>query len=160
MAGVSAPARSDECPVEGRAQVALGEYHRGRPAVVARQPRARRTGAHRFRFPSGPAGQPGTMTTENRTPDDPPAAGSTPRQPHTQVTPEDLRRLLDAENAQATLALAGGAVRVETDPDVAAQGLPVITRAALVDRIGADPDDNALTVQAAELETEIRLLGA
>ncbi|MGW6331769.1 hypothetical protein [Nocardia rhamnosiphila] len=100
------------------------------------------------------------MTTENRTPDDPTAAGSAPRQPHTHITPDDLRRLLDTENAQATLALAGGTVRVETDPDVAAQGLPVITRAALVDRIGANPDDNTLTLQAAELETEIRLLGA
>ncbi|WP_063058451.1 hypothetical protein [Nocardia sienata] len=100
------------------------------------------------------------MTTESPTPEDRPAAGNSPQQPHTQITPDDLRRLLDAENTQATLALAGGAVRVETDPDVAAQGLPVITRAALVDRVGADPDDNALTVQAAELETEIRLLGA
>ncbi|MET8797473.1 hypothetical protein ABZV91_13680 [Nocardia sp. NPDC004568] len=100
------------------------------------------------------------MTSENRTPSDPPAPASAPRQPHTQVAPDDLRRLLDAKNPQATLALAGGEVRVETDPDVAAQGLPVITRAALVDRVGADPDDNVLTVQAAELETEIRLLGA
>lgn len=100
------------------------------------------------------------MNSENRTPVNPSSAAGTPRPPHTQVAPDDLRRLLDAQDPQATLALAGGEVRVETDPDVAAQGLPVITRAALIDRIGADPDDNALTVQAAELETEIRLLGA
>ncbi|MGA6207476.1 hypothetical protein ACPESR_22280 [Nocardia testacea] len=100
------------------------------------------------------------MNSENRTPGNPSSAAGTLRQPHTHVAPDDLRRLLDAQNPQATLALAGGEVRVETDPDVAAQGLPVITRAALIDRVGADPDDKALTVQAAELETEIRLLGA
>lgn len=100
------------------------------------------------------------MDAENRTPGNPPAAAGEPAPPHTQVTPADLRRLLDTENPQATLVLAAGRIRIETDADAAAQGLPIVTRTAFAERVGVEPDDRALAVQAAELNTEIRMLGA
>ncbi|NUS91200.1 MAG: hypothetical protein HOQ36_02130 [Nocardia sp.] len=100
------------------------------------------------------------MDTDNPTPGTTPAAASEPVPPHTQVTPADLRRLLDTADPQATLVLDAGQIRIETDSDAAARELPVVTRAALAERVGATPDERALTIQAAELNTEIRMLGA
>lgn len=100
------------------------------------------------------------MDAEHRKPGNSPAAASEPVPPHTQVTPADLRRLLTTEGPQATLVLAAGRIRVEADSEAAAQALPVVTRTALAERVGAEPDDRALIMQAAELNTEIRMLGA
>ncbi|WP_328396584.1 hypothetical protein [Nocardia sp. NBC_00416] len=94
------------------------------------------------------------MNAENR------STGSPLPEPHTQVTPGDLRRLLEMNGPEATLVLTAGRIEINTGPEDAAEGLPVITRTALTDRIGAEPEDGALTLQAAELNTEIRLLGS
>ncbi|WP_459546608.1 hypothetical protein [Nocardia sp. X0981] len=100
------------------------------------------------------------MNADNRTPGSSPKAADGAPSPHTEVTPGDLRRLLGTEDAQATLVLTGGRIGVATGADVANEGLALITRTALTDRVGTDPTEDALTVQAAELNTEIRLQGA
>ncbi|MFI5717720.1 hypothetical protein [Nocardia sp. NPDC051750] len=100
------------------------------------------------------------MDAEKRsTANSPSASGAVP-DPHTQVTAGDLRRLLETQNAQATLLLTAGRVEIHSDPGADAPGLTVLTRAELAERVGTAPDENTLTTQAAELNTEIRLLGA
>lgn len=100
------------------------------------------------------------MNADNTTPGTSP---STPAQPGAHscalVTQEDLRRLLAADEPNARLVLEGGRVRLEgstSEPE----GLLIVSRADLVARIGDTPDTTALTEQATELDSEIRLMGA
>lgn len=97
------------------------------------------------------------MDADNVSRADPPDA---PRGPHTQVTVDDLRRLLAAPDDRATLVLTAGRIDLETDTEAVARSLAVVTRAELAARVGTDPDPTALGNQAAELNTEIRLLGS
>lgn len=89
-----------------------------------------------------------------------PTGGDALPEPHTQVTTADLHRLLETRDDRATLVLVAGRIEIDTGPGTEAPGLSVITRAALTDRVGNDPDDHTLAEQAAELNTEIRMLGA
>lgn len=100
------------------------------------------------------------MNADNTTPGTP---ASTPTQPGAHscalVTEEELRRLLADDEPNARLVLEGGRVRLD-DSASEPEGLLIVSRADLVARIGDDPDTTALTEQAAELDSEIRLMGA
>ncbi|WP_040778321.1 hypothetical protein [Nocardia pneumoniae] len=78
----------------------------------------------------------------------------------TVVREEDLRRLLAMSEPNARLVLEEGRVRIEQGSDTEPRGMLLATRADLADRLGDDPDAAALTEQATELNSEIRLRGA
>ncbi|NKY53334.1 hypothetical protein [Nocardia vermiculata] len=80
------------------------------------------------------------------------------RHAHPQVTAEDLRMLLDTGSDGTRLVLVQGQVRLETGGAV--EGLELIRRADLSDRVGAHPDQHELLEQAELLNTLIRLQGA
>ncbi|NKY88397.1 hypothetical protein [Nocardia veterana] len=76
---------------------------------------------------------------------------------HPQVTAEDLRMLLDAGGPGTRLVLSEGRIRLATDDG---DGLELIRRPELADRIGDHPDQHELAEQAELLNTLIRLQGA
>ncbi|ONM47944.1 hypothetical protein [Nocardia donostiensis] len=100
------------------------------------------------------------MNTDDRTGATP---GSSPGHgasgPHLQVTADDLRRLLAANVPHACLVLEQGSIRL-TEVTDEPQGLLVITRDELTNRLGTAFDNTQLAEQVAELNNEIRLQGA
>ncbi|MEV6275213.1 hypothetical protein [Nocardia sp. NPDC051832] len=72
------------------------------------------------------------------------------------VTASDLRRLLAADD-NAHLVLVEGRVQITAGGDE--PGLVLIDRAQVIDRIGADPDETALSEFASLLDSEVRLQG-
>jgi hypothetical protein len=71
------------------------------------------------------------------------------------ITPDHLRSLLDADSDTATLALLEGRIDI-TDAD---QGLEVISRQELAERLGADPTDDDLATLAGTLTAVAQELG-
>ncbi|MEZ0340822.1 hypothetical protein ACAG25_12655 [Mycobacterium sp. pV006] len=80
------------------------------------------------------------------------------------ITPDDLRRLLDA-GPDATLVLIEGRTKILTagdlDRDENRGALEIISRAALVERTGATDmvSESELSTQARALETAVTELG-
>lgn len=73
------------------------------------------------------------------------------------VTPDDLRRLLDAGDPGAQLVLVAGAVRLDAGES---DGMALIDRNELVRHVGTGPQDSQLAEQAELLNTLIRLQGS
>ncbi|PXX70799.1 hypothetical protein DFR70_101220 [Nocardia tenerifensis] len=76
--------------------------------------------------------------------------------PRTAVTVDILRDLLGSDVAEANLVLEGGRVGISSG----SEGLVLVSREELLERIGAEPDPTELAEQADLLNTEIRLQGA
>lgn len=96
-----------------------------------------------------------------------PGRCETARTGHTRdmtISSQDLRRLLDA-GPDATLVLVEGRTKIITaggaDSDANRGALEIISRAALLDRIGGpdQPSEAELTTQAQALETAVSELG-
>ncbi|MCM6778098.1 hypothetical protein NDR87_31915 [Nocardia sp. CDC159] len=78
----------------------------------------------------------------------------------TKITPENLRQLLEAGSPHTRLVLTEGRLRIEPGSEDDLDTLVVITRGDLAARVGDQPDEAALSHEAASLNTELRLLGA
>ncbi|UGT62667.1 hypothetical protein [Nocardia asteroides] len=77
-----------------------------------------------------------------------------------EVTPDQLRALLTADETAALVLTGGQVTQVTGWTDDSMDGLLVVDRADLRARLGADPDPTALRDAAAALTEEVRLRGA
>lgn len=77
-----------------------------------------------------------------------------------EVTPDQLRALLSADDSAALVLTGGQVTQVTGWTDDSEDGLLVVDRADLRARLGADPDDTALLDAAAALTADVRLRGA
>ncbi|MEV0355745.1 hypothetical protein AB0H71_06720 [Nocardia sp. NPDC050697] len=77
-----------------------------------------------------------------------------------EVTPDQLRALLTADESAALVLTGGRVTQVTGWTDDSQDGLLVVDRADLHARLGADPDHTALADAAAALTEEVRLRGA
>lgn len=74
------------------------------------------------------------------------------------ITAQHVRSLLDSPSAGATLGLLAGEVQV-VDADGGSDALEVVSRAALVERLGTDPSDDAIAQEAAALTAAVQHIG-
>lgn len=79
------------------------------------------------------------------------------------ITPDHVRALLDADDGGTTLVLIEGRIEL-LDADQVGTGdhlgaLEVISRDELAERIGDDPDDDAIEREAGALTTSVAQLG-
>ena len=80
------------------------------------------------------------------------------------ITPDDLRRLLDAEQKNATLVLVEGRVDVIGEGQLASPdyrgALEIVSREDLVKRLGDAPSEHDVAEQAGVLDAAVSDLGA
>jgi hypothetical protein len=84
--------------------------------------------------------------------------------PMTEISPQDLRRLLEAQQKDAVLVLIEGRIDVIGAGQLASDeyrgALEVVTQEDLVRRLGEAPSEHDFAEQAAALDTAISELGA
>lgn len=80
------------------------------------------------------------------------------------ISPDDLRRLLRADEKDAILVLVEGRIEVIGAGKLASEpyrgALEIVSRDELIRRVGEAPSDHELTEQAVALDTAITELGA
>ncbi|BBX00566.1 hypothetical protein BST36_01480 [Mycolicibacterium moriokaense] len=80
------------------------------------------------------------------------------------ISPDDLRRLLRADEKDAVLVLVEGRIEVIGAGKLASEpyrgALEVVSRDDLIRRVGEAPSDQELSEQAVALDTAITELGA
>jgi len=79
------------------------------------------------------------------------------------ISPDDLRRLLGADEKDAVLVLVEGRIEVIGAGKLASEpyrgALEIVSRDDLVRRVGEEPSDFDLTEQAVALDTAVTELG-
>ena len=79
------------------------------------------------------------------------------------ISPDDLRRLLGADEKDAILVLVEGRIEVIGAGKLASEpyrgALEIVSRDDLIRRVGDEPSDQVLTEQAVALDTAVTELG-